>query len=153
MPVTPMEMAERKLRDRFLMMKIKSGEPPAGAYPPRERIWAEYQTWRKRQRHGHERGNEMTGILLSPEGHSEERHSELAVRRLTTLDGATVGLLGNTKLNADAILAAIGALLGQRYALETVVARTKPSFSHPALPSIVDEMVAKCDVVIAGVGD
>jgi hypothetical protein len=95
----------------------------------------------------------MTGILLSPEGHSEERRAELAVRRLTTLDGATVGLLGNTKLNADAILAAIGALLGQRYALETVVARTKPSFSHPAPPAIVDEMVAKCDVVIAGVGD
>jgi hypothetical protein len=95
----------------------------------------------------------MTSILLNPEGHSEERRAELAPRRLTSLDGATVGLLGNTKLNADAILAAIGDLLGERYGLETVVARMKPSFSHPAPTAIVDELVEKCDVVIAGVGD
>lgn len=95
----------------------------------------------------------MAPILLSPQGHSEERHHDLAPRRLTTLDGATLGLLGNAKLNADAVLAAIGGLLRGRYALEAIIARTKPSFSHPAPPALVDEMVKTCDVVIAGVGD
>jgi hypothetical protein len=95
----------------------------------------------------------MSSILLSPEGHSAEQRAELAPRRLKTLDGATVGLLGNTKLNADAVLGAIGELLAERYGLETIVARTKPSFSLPAPAAIVDELMAKCQVVIAGVGD
>jgi hypothetical protein len=95
----------------------------------------------------------MSSILLNPEGHSEERRKELAPRRFTSLDGARLGLLGNSKLNADAILAAIGDLLSERYAIETILARTKPSFSHPAPPEIMDEIVEKCDVVIAGVGD
>lgn len=95
----------------------------------------------------------MSSILLSPEGRSEERSATLAPRPLTTLDGATLGLLGNTKLNADAILSAIGELLAQRYGLETVIARTKPSFSLPAPAALVDELAAKCQVVIAGVGD
>jgi hypothetical protein len=95
----------------------------------------------------------MAGILLNPEGSSAEIRHELAPRRFTTLDGATVGLLGNSKLNADAILGAIGELLGRQYALESVVARMKPSFSLPAPPEIVEEMAAKCDVVLAGVGD
>ena len=95
----------------------------------------------------------MSSILLNPEGQSQEQRAELAPRRFTSLDGARLGLLGNTKLNADAVLAALGDLMGQRFALESVVTRTKPSFSHPAPPEIVEEMVAKCDVVIAGVGD
>lgn len=95
----------------------------------------------------------MASILLNPEGHSAERPRELAPRRFTTLDGARLGLLGNSKLNADAVLAAIGDLLRERYALETVIARSKPSFSHPAPPALMDEIVEKCDVVLAGVGD
>jgi hypothetical protein len=95
----------------------------------------------------------MAGILLNPQGSSPEIRHEPAPRRLTTLDGATVGLLGNSKLNADAILGAIGELLGQRYALEAVVARMKQNFSLPAAPEIVEEMAARCDVVLAGVGD
>lgn len=41
--------AENELQDRFLMMKIKAGEPLREAFPPRERIRAEYETWRKQQ--------------------------------------------------------------------------------------------------------
>jgi hypothetical protein len=92
-------------------------------------------------------------ILLNPEGHSDEQRYELAPRRFTSLDGATIGLLGNTKLNADAILAAIGDQLRGRYAVEAIIARTKPTFSQPAPKETVDEMAAACDVVLTGVGD
>jgi hypothetical protein len=95
----------------------------------------------------------MTSVLFDPAGHSQERRYELAPRRLRTLDGARLGLLGNTKLNADAVLAAIGDLLEDRYALESVVARTKATFSRPAEEDVIKELIEKCDVVIAGVGD
>jgi hypothetical protein len=81
--------------------------------------------------------------ILDPTGSSQEKHYSLAPRRLRTLDGARLGLLGNTKLNADAVLAAIGELLKERYALESVIAEDQ----------VVNELVETCDVVIAGVGD
>lgn len=91
--------------------------------------------------------------ILDPTGSSQEKRYSLAPRRLRTLDGARLGLLGNTKLNADAVLAAIGELLKERYALESVITRTKPTFSRPAEDQVVAELVEQCDVVIAGVGD
>jgi hypothetical protein len=92
-------------------------------------------------------------VLLNPEGSSAETRSHLAARRYESLDGLRIGLLGNTKLNADEILNAIGDLLGERYNLKEVVSRRKPTFSQPAPQALVDEMVEKCDVVLAGVGD
>ena len=47
-------------------------------------------------------------ILLNPEGHSEEKRQPLAPRGYKSLDGLTLGLLGNSKLNADEVLQAIG---------------------------------------------
>lgn len=41
--------AENELLDRFLMQKIREGEPLAEAFPPRERIRAEFETWRMQQ--------------------------------------------------------------------------------------------------------
>jgi hypothetical protein len=64
-----------------------------------------------------------------------------------------LGLLGNSKLNADNVLNAVGDLLNERYRIVSTVHRTKPSFSHPAPPEIVEDLAANCDVVIAGVGD
>lgn len=92
--------------------------------------------------------------ILDPTGSSQEKRYGLAPRRLRTLDGARLGLLDNSKLNAAAVLAAIGELLKERYALESIVVRTKGhGFSYPAEDRIVNELVEKCDVVIAGVGD
>lgn len=95
----------------------------------------------------------MTSVLFDPRGRSQEQRYALAPRRLHTLDGARLGLLGNTKLNADAVLAALGDLLRERYAIESVVQRTKPTFSRPVEDEMADELAGRCDVVIAGVGD
>ena len=91
--------------------------------------------------------------VLDPTGSSPQTRYSLAPRPLQTLDGARLGLLSNTKLNADAVLAALGELLGERYALQAVVARTKATFSRPAEDQVVSDLVEQCDVVIAGVGD
>ena len=92
-------------------------------------------------------------ILLNPEGYSEEKRQPLAPRRYTSLDGKTVGLLGNSKLNADEVLAAVGDLLAERYKLRGIVHRRKQAFSIPAPQPIVDELAGEADVVLAGVGD
>ena len=91
--------------------------------------------------------------ILSPEGTLHAGRHQLAPRRLTSLDGVRLGLLGNSKLNADAVLLAIGELLGERYALKSVFARKKPSFGKPAPDEIVQEMVENADIVLTGVGD
>ncbi len=94
-----------------------------------------------------------TEAILSPEGTSNAGNYHLAPRRFTTLDGVRLGLLGNSKLNADAVLLAIGDLLKERYALKSVYVRSKPSFGKPAPDEIVEEMVDNSDVIVTGVGD
>jgi len=92
-------------------------------------------------------------ILMHPGNPPLDTEQALAGRRYRSLDGLRLGLLGNSKLNADNVLNAVGDLLAERYNIVAVVHRTKPSFSHPAPDEIVDEMVKNCDIVIAGVGD
>jgi len=76
--------------------------------------------------------------ILDPTGSSPERRYELAPRLLRSLDGATVGLLDNSKLNAAPLLAAIGDLLKERYAIKSTVVRTKGhGFSYPVEEPIV----------------
>ncbi len=92
--------------------------------------------------------------ILDPTGSSQEKRYDLAPRRRRTLDGVRLGLLDNSKLNAAAVLGAVGELLKERYALESVVVRTKGrGFSYPVEDQLADEMARECDVVIAGVGD
>jgi hypothetical protein len=88
-----------------------------------------------------------------PARRAQRSAKQLAPRQFTTLDGIRLGLVSNSKLNADNVLLAIGDLLAERYALETIVHEKKQNFSLPAPDAIVDAMVQKADVVIAGVGD
>ena len=73
--------------------------------------------------------------------------------RPADLAGRRLGLLLNTKRNADAFLEEVAALLEQRCGATTVLARTKPSIVHPAPPEMLAEFRAGCDVVVVGVGD
>ena len=91
--------------------------------------------------------------ILSPEGTSHARQHRLAPRRFASLDGVRLGLLGNSKLNADAVLLAIGELLQERYAIESVTVHSKPTFSKPAPDEIVEELINSSDVIVTGVGD
>jgi hypothetical protein len=94
-----------------------------------------------------------TEVILSPEGTSHATQRRLAPRRFTSLDGVRLGLLGNSKLNADAVLLAIGDLLQEKYAVKSVFMRSKPTFSKPAPEELIDEVVQNADVVLTGVGD
>jgi hypothetical protein len=91
--------------------------------------------------------------ILSPEGASTAKQHQLAPRRFSTLDGLRLGLLGNSKLNADAVLLAVAELIQERYQVESVFVRSKPTFSKPATPEQVEEMLQNADVILTGVGD
>lgn len=68
------------------------------------------------------------------------------------LAGKVVGLLDNTKEQADIILAVVGEDLRRRYGVADVVIRRKEFFSKPAKPELLDEMAQKVQVAIAAVG-
>ena len=91
--------------------------------------------------------------ILSPEGISHAKQHRLAPRRFKSLDGVRLGLLGNSKLNADAVLLAVGELLKERYAVESVFMRSKPSFSKPVAEELAQEIIDNSDIVLTGVGD
>lgn len=92
------------------------------------------------------------GSLIDPTGQSSAARLTMAPRK-GSLKGATVGLMSSSKRNSDILLAEIGALLVERHGVAELVERTKPSFAVPAPPELVDELAAKCDVVVTGVGD
>jgi hypothetical protein len=94
----------------------------------------------------------MDPILQNPTASSTGKQSTLAPRRLTSLDGRTLGLLNNTKVKADYILDAVEGLLKERYAVKEVVRITKETFSRPMSDKVAEELAAKCDMVVTAVG-
>lgn len=72
--------------------------------------------------------------------------------RPADLAGKTIGLLDNTKEQADVILAALGEALLQRYGVAKVIIRRKEHYSKPALDALIDEMAQEVDAAVAAVG-
>lgn len=89
---------------------------------------------------------------VPPVGAPAGGESLLATPR-ARLQGATIGLLENTKQNASLFLAELGRLLIERYGAAGVVARTKLAFALPVSPELLEELAASCQAVITGVGD
>jgi len=97
----------------------------------------------------------MPGVIIDP---TARRAQAVAVvptdaPRPQTLDGLRVGLLGNTKRNADVILDAVGDALAERFQIADLVRLTKTQFAMPLPDELVEELVRECDVVVIGVGD
>jgi hypothetical protein len=73
--------------------------------------------------------------------------------RPADLHGRTVGLLANTKRNAEQFLEAVADLLAAEHGATDVVRRRKLSITDPVPADTLAELVAACDVVVVGVGD
>src|SRR5262245_4451099 len=69
------------------------------------------------------------------------------------LQGATIGLLENTKQNASLFLSELGTLLVDRYGVAGVVLRTKQAFALPVPDDLLEELATGCQAVVTGVGD
>lgn len=95
-----------------------------------------------------------TDAILDPTGGRRSKKStvELAARR-ADLHGARVGLLENTKHNADLFLEELGRLLLDEHEAAELFRRTKKAFALPVSEDELADIAANCDVVITGVGD
>lgn len=90
--------------------------------------------------------------ILDPTVGALPDSTELAPRP-ADLNGAVVGLLANGKRNSDELLEGIYSLLCERYEFKGVVRLNKRDVSRPAPKAIMDQLLAKCDVVITAIGD
>lgn len=72
--------------------------------------------------------------------------------RLRSLEGKTIGLLDNTKHNADLLLEAVGELLVARHGVKALVYRRKTS-SSPGAGPLIPEFAQTCDAVVSAYGD
>ena len=68
------------------------------------------------------------------------------------LAGKVVGLLDNTKEQADIILETVGEVLRSRYGVAKVIIRRKEAFSRPATEALLNEMAKEVQVAAAALG-
>ena len=73
--------------------------------------------------------------------------------RAGVLDGMRLGILDNTKWNANRLLRKITARLGERHQFAAVNYYRKESFSKAADPALVAQIAAENDIVLTAIGD
>lgn len=93
-----------------------------------------------------------TYVMLKPTAGGSTLSASLAPG-LDTLQGKTVGILSNQKVNADEVLEALVTAIQQKYKIARVIKRTKRIQSQSAPPDLMNDLVSLCDAVIHGVGD
>ena len=90
--------------------------------------------------------------ILDPTVAPEPIESVFA-KREPGLDGAVLGLLDNSKVNGDRLLALVREELGARYDFREIVVMTKSGASVPADDAMLDALASRCDVVVTAIGD
>ena len=73
--------------------------------------------------------------------------------RLPSLAGTRLGIIDDSKRNADVLLEELVDLLRARYEISDVKWHRKPSASRPADPEAIRELAEYCDSVIIAIGD
>ena len=74
-------------------------------------------------------------------------------RRVRALQGARLGLLDNTKWNANKLLRGIRDQLAKKHGFTAVNYYRKESFSLAAAPDLIAEIAAASDLVLTAIGD
>ena len=91
-------------------------------------------------------------IVYDPRGRVEAESIPLAPR-VPTLSDLRVGVLDNTKWNANKLLRQTVSLLEDEVAFAHVRFYKKDSFSRNAAPELIERIVTENDVVITAIGD
>jgi hypothetical protein len=85
---------------------------------------------------------------------AEAKYGELAmVERPRDLNGKAVGFVWNHKPYGDLLLNNVEQALKEKFRLSGTWMRTKPRASSGAPPQILEELSAKCDLVVLAIGD
>ena len=93
-------------------------------------------------------------IVLSPEGKAQTSASRVAsLPKFGDLLGKVIGLLDNSKPNADKLGERFEQLLREKYGVAGVVKRRKLTAQQGAPKQYLDELAAQADFVLSGLGD
>jgi hypothetical protein len=96
--------------------------------------------------------SETDEIVFDPRGKVEATKLRLAPR-IARLEGARLGVLDNTKWNANRLLKRTAAKLQARFAFGAVTFYRKESFSKDADPALIEQIAAVNDIVLTAIGD
>jgi hypothetical protein len=77
----------------------------------------------------------------------------LAPRRRLGRDGIRLGVLDNSKANADHLLNLIVEGVGKEFKIDSVAYRRKPASSAAAPDRLLDELAAEADLVVSAMAD
>ena len=89
--------------------------------------------------------------FVDPTAGSASETIPLATRP-AELSGKVIGILDNTKEQANIILETLGEGLCEKYGAKEVIMRRKEHYSKPAPDAMIEEMADQCDVVICALG-
>ncbi len=89
--------------------------------------------------------------LLNPT-HEQDPEGFAAPKRLSTLEGTTIGIISNGKENTRPFFDHMERLLRDRHGVAKVIRRIKTNYSAPAQHELLAEAMG-WDAVLAGVGD
>ncbi len=78
---------------------------------------------------------------------------DLRTQSIDDLRGKVVAFIDNTKPNFDLLADAMSELLLRDHGVANVIRHRKRAPSDGASPEFLDDLVGRCDLVIAGSGD
>jgi hypothetical protein len=90
--------------------------------------------------------------FFDPRGTVESRNSPVAPRA-QALDGLRLGVLDNSKWNANKLLRGASAALGKNIRFASVNYYVKHSFSKDATPELIEQIARENDIVLTAIGD
>jgi hypothetical protein len=95
---------------------------------------------------------DRNGMAFDPRGVVETERRALAARP-GDLNGLRLGVLDNTKWNANRLLRKTVAKLNEQFAFADVNYYRKETFSKDAAPALIKTIAAENDVVLTAIGD
>ncbi len=90
--------------------------------------------------------------VMDPRAEPVPTEASMAARP-ETLHGKVLGLLDNSKNNANELAKAIGDLLQERFEIKEIKVATKPDASRPAPAEIMEDLANGVDFAVVAVGD
>ena len=91
-------------------------------------------------------------FIVVPEAPMEEA-AQLKSSRDISRGGIRLGILDNSKANADHLLNMIVEGVKKEFTVDSVVVKRKPASSRPATDQILDELAKEADLVVSAMAD
>jgi hypothetical protein len=95
--------------------------------------------------------NMATVKFLDPRAAIDPKERAL-VPALESLEGKVIGIIDNGQANSTTMFQELAKLLREKFHTKEVVFKTKPTHMQGAPPSVMEEILGRCDAVVTGLG-